>query len=36
MGFFSDDGRTQLLPAKNLPHRFPVPTHIVSRFVRRT
>ena len=30
MGFLSDDERAQLLPAEDLPHRFPIPTQIVS------
>jgi len=30
MGFLSDKEREQLLPAEDLPHRFPIPTQIVS------
>ena len=30
MGFLSDDERAQLSPAEDLPHRFPIPTQIVS------
>lgn len=30
MGFLSDDERAQLLPAEDVPHRFPIPTQIVS------
>lgn len=30
MGFLSDEERDQLLPAEDVPHRFPIPTQIVS------
>ncbi len=30
MGSLSDDERAQLLPAEDVPHRFPIPTQIVS------
>jgi hypothetical protein len=30
MGFLSDEERAQLSPAEDLPHRFPIPTQIVS------
>src|SRR6201993_1774927 len=30
MGFLSDEERERLLPAEDLPHRFPIPTQIVS------
>jgi uncharacterized protein len=30
MGFLSDEERSQLLPAEDVPHRFPIPTQIVS------
>jgi hypothetical protein len=30
MGFLSDEERAQLFPAEDLPHRFPIPTQIVS------
>lgn len=30
MGLVSDDERAQLLPAEDLPHRFPILTQIVS------
>ena len=30
MGFLSDEERSQLLPAEDAPHRFPIPTQIVS------
>ena len=30
MGFLSDEERSQLSPAEDVPHRFPIPTQIVS------
>jgi hypothetical protein len=30
MGFLSGEERAQLSPAEDLPHRFPIPTQIVS------